>query len=89
MKINNAKSLFALLDLPCMVLFVTSLGFIIFYGVLIFYYRYNWETLAEFEPAEVEPSSFISVIIPARNEEKKHKPFIIGLAESILSNSFI
>lgn len=97
MKINNAKSLFALLDLPCMVLFVTSLGFIIFYGVLIFYYRYNWETLAEFEPAEVEPSSFISVIIPARNEEKnishllsalRNQSYPIHLFEIIVVDDF-
>jgi cellulose synthase/poly-beta-1,6-N-acetylglucosamine synthase-like glycosyltransferase len=49
-------------------LFITS-GFLLLYACLIFYYQLSWTRLDNFSLGENFTEAFISVIIPARNEE--------------------
>jgi cellulose synthase/poly-beta-1,6-N-acetylglucosamine synthase-like glycosyltransferase len=46
--------------------FVLLLG----YAALLAYYSYGWYTTPFFKPNEAKPSTFITVIIPCRNEEQ-------------------
>jgi len=54
-----------------MLLLWISVIFLSLYGYLLFFYRKNWQSLSNFEVTENVNRSFISVIISARNEEKK------------------
>ncbi|MDH7463627.1 glycosyltransferase [Chitinophagaceae bacterium 26-R-25] len=70
-----------------MILFLASLALLILYAFLIAFYDKGWRTLPSFSEADVEsfvPSTKISVIIPARNEEQN-----IGLClQSIVAQNY-
>ena len=51
------------------ILVITFLLLIIYSG-LILYYRNGWNSAVEFYPPKATPTTSITVIIPARNEEK-------------------
>jgi len=53
-----------------MILLIITGIFLFIYAGLIFFYKRNWQSLSIFEPAQTHRISFISVIVPARNEEK-------------------
>jgi cellulose synthase/poly-beta-1,6-N-acetylglucosamine synthase-like glycosyltransferase len=56
-----------------MILFLASLALLILYAFLIAFYDKGWRTLPSFseaDAADIAPSTKISVIIPARNEEQ-------------------
>jgi cellulose synthase/poly-beta-1,6-N-acetylglucosamine synthase-like glycosyltransferase len=43
--------------------------FLLLYAALLFYYKKGWDGLPEYVPKPAAQPVFISVIIPARNEE--------------------
>jgi len=47
-----------------------TLIFLLLYALLIFYYRREWTRLSCYEPVGAINNHFISVIVPARNEEE-------------------
>lgn len=53
-----------------MVLMIITAFMAAFYAVLIGYYHYHWRRLPLFSSAFSTPSTFLSVIVAARNEEK-------------------
>jgi len=53
-----------------MILSAVILVLFIAYSILILYYWSAWKSVPEYKPAVTSPSVRISVIIPARNEEK-------------------
>ena len=69
-----------------MILLLISLFLLLPYLLLIIYYRQSWLQVKLYDPATNQPSSatFISVIIPARNEEKN----IAACIESILKQTY-
>jgi cellulose synthase/poly-beta-1,6-N-acetylglucosamine synthase-like glycosyltransferase len=58
--------------------------FILAYGFLFLYYKRGWQSLPEFISTTNNKSTFISVIIAARNEEKR----IAGLLKSLAQQSY-
>ena len=59
-----------------MLLTILLLGFLLLYGLLIFFYFHQWNKLPVYQPGVSTPSVFVSVIIAARNEEIA-LPFLI------------
>lgn len=53
-----------------MILLTITVIFLVLYSSLIFYYWKAWNKLHQFESSESKAKTFISVIVPARNEEK-------------------
>ena len=53
-----------------MILFVISLFTMLAYAALLAYYRQGWENLREVDAGDIIADVRISVVIPARNEEK-------------------
>jgi poly-beta-1,6-N-acetyl-D-glucosamine synthase len=53
-----------------MILLYITIGLLIFYSILILFYRAGWLELKPFRQTDHESSIKISVIIPARNEEE-------------------
>src|SRR5687767_14978250 len=53
-----------------MVLLSIITGLFILYSLLIIYYWLTWGSIRDFKPSSSLPQTRISVIIPARNEEK-------------------
>ena len=53
-----------------MILLYITIGLLIIYSILILFYRAGWLELKSFSQTDHELSMKISVIIPARNEEK-------------------
>jgi biofilm PGA synthesis N-glycosyltransferase PgaC len=51
------------------------------YAILISYYHSGWNRLPQYETAETQPTTFISVVIAARNEEKNIKDLLISLQQ--------
>lgn len=51
-------------------LFYLTLCLLLVYGSLIYYYKRAWQQMPEFIPTAIVPSTKITVIIPARNEEE-------------------
>src|SRR5688500_18039387 len=64
-------------------LLVVTVVFLCFYALLIFFYFYHWLRTKEFTP-KTESSTFISVVIAARNEEDN----IASLLEALLNQSY-
>jgi cellulose synthase/poly-beta-1,6-N-acetylglucosamine synthase-like glycosyltransferase len=64
------------LVLNCMLLTILTICFLLFYGLLIFFYFHQWNKLPVYQPGVSTPSVFVSVIIAARNEEIA-LPFLI------------
>ena len=62
-----------------MVLTVLTIGFLLLYGVLIFFYFYQWNKLPSYQQKAATPAPFISVVIAARNEEATLPQLIIDL----------
>ena len=60
---------------------ITALFFLV-YAILIFYYWKAWKNLPGYESKEA-PNRFISVIVPARNEEKTISILLKALAQQI------
>ena len=56
-----------------MILVLVSLLFLLVYGLLFAYYHRGWHAAGYFEPKNEVDHRFISVIVPARNEEKNIK----------------
>lgn len=53
-----------------MILLWISVTFLLLYGCLLLFYKKSWQSLPGFEATENAVQSFISVVVPARNEEK-------------------
>jgi cellulose synthase/poly-beta-1,6-N-acetylglucosamine synthase-like glycosyltransferase len=66
-----------LLVLNRMLFTILTFGFLLLYGLLIFFYFYQWNKLVTYKPTESAPSVFVSVIIAARNEEAT-LPYLIA-----------
>jgi glycosyltransferase involved in cell wall biosynthesis len=60
-----------------MVLLLFSFAFLLAYALLISYYYRGWKKTADFHPTYAIPQAFISVIVPARNEEQ-HIPTLLN-----------
>lgn len=58
------------------ILFIITSSLLLLYAVLITYYRIAWQRAPVFEPPPLSNFPFISIIIPARNEEKD-LPFLL------------
>ncbi len=54
------------------------------YVVLLLVYRYGWQHQQVYEPVNADPSVFVSVIIPARNEQDN----ISACIESVLAQRY-
>lgn len=67
------------LALPCMVLQVVTIFFLIAYALLINYYYRWWQRLEEFEESGNEEPTSISIIVPARNEESNIRQLLQSL----------
>src|SRR5439155_26092067 len=67
-----------------MALLVISLFFLLLYALLIRFYYRSWVSLPEYEAMDAVPPELISVIIPARNEEKN----IAGLLKALSNQSY-
>lgn len=63
-----------------MVLLIVILSLFFIYSILIIYYWLAWRAIPVFIPAGPAPTTKISVIIPARNEEKNIEGLLIALA---------
>ena len=85
--------------MPSFVTFMIILAFTIVlfigYSVLLTYYWISWRSIPEFVPPSKSPTTRISVIIPARNEEEniskllnsiKEQTYPAGLFETIVVN---
>ena len=58
------------------VLFIT-------YAILIIYYWQSWKSIPIFQPVPATPSTIISIIIPARNEEENIESLLQSIANQI------
>jgi poly-beta-1,6-N-acetyl-D-glucosamine synthase len=54
------------------------------YAILIIYYWQSWKSIPLFFPSQLQPSTKISIIIPARNEEEN----ITNLLQSISNQTY-
>jgi poly-beta-1,6-N-acetyl-D-glucosamine synthase len=82
--LNNCK--YAYLNCP-MIFLLISLVLLLFYVALIIYYRQSWLQLKPYSPVagkSIKHSTFITVIIVARNEEKN----IGSCIESIIKQTY-
>jgi cellulose synthase/poly-beta-1,6-N-acetylglucosamine synthase-like glycosyltransferase len=67
-----------------MILFCLIIPIFILYGILIIYYWQSWKSIPEFAPPQTPVLIKISVIIPARNEEKN----IRRLLDALLTQTY-
>jgi len=67
-----------------MLLLGIAIVFLLAYAFLMHYYKKGWESLPAFHSIKNEKTVFISVIVPARNEEKN----IAALLQSLQKQSF-
>jgi poly-beta-1,6-N-acetyl-D-glucosamine synthase len=67
-----------------MLLIITSILLFIFYSILILFYWKSWLGVPVFYPSTFIPQIFLSVIIPARNEEKN----IGGLLKALQQQTY-
>ena len=68
------------MDLLSFWLVIASLILFVAYAFLIRFYKKGWEECPDFQPSETfQPSKKVSVIIPARNEEKNIKSCLSSL----------
>ena len=70
-----------------MVLLLVS-AFLCAYALLIFYYWQGWRKAREFQSAPTEPGIFLSVIVPARNEEQNIGKLLDALAIQSFPKNF-
>jgi biofilm PGA synthesis N-glycosyltransferase PgaC len=62
-----------------MILLLIFIPFFVCYGILIFYYWQSWKSIPDFITSTETPHSPVSIIIPARNEEKGIGPLLKAL----------
>src|SRR3982751_3630305 len=67
-----------------MILVLVCSCLLFLYACLIFYYYRGWKKLKVFRPQGISEKTFISVVIPVRNEEKN----IISLVESLRQQDY-
>ena len=69
-----------------LIILIFSGGIFIFYAALLLYYRAGWRNIPEIPPpaSNIQPSAFITVIIPARNEAQN----INACLNSLISQSY-
>lgn len=65
-----------------------SLIFLLLYALLLFFYWQKWAKLSDFNVSGSNGRRFISVIVPARNEEKNIAPLLKALSEQSYSKDF-
>src|SRR5947208_11712287 len=63
-----------------MILLLTSIVFLLLYAMLIRYYARGWRSLGEKTNAP-QAATFISVIVPARNEENNIPALLSAISE--------
>ena len=63
-----------------MIILYITIGLLVSYSILIFFYRLGWNEMVPFPLPDKNPSTKISVIIPARNEEGNIKKLLTSLA---------
>jgi len=68
-----------------MILPSITIIFLLLYAVLIFYYWKAWKKLPEFESSHKKEKTFVSVIIPARNEAKTVSTLLDALSKQSFS----
>ena len=68
------------------VLLIVSILLLVIYISLFFYYRSAWNDIPAFKPStlNLKPSTYISVIIPARNESEN----LLSLLESLSAQTY-
>lgn len=71
-----------------MVLLLIIIFLFICYSILIFYYWQSWRSIPYFIPKNAPPPVKISVIIPARNEEKSIGELLNALNEQTYPKNF-
>lgn len=78
---KSGLSRFIYIDVMAIVLIFTGL-LLLGYVALLLYYRKAWNELATYEipPAKNPPSTFISIIVPARNEAQNLKVLLDSVA---------
>jgi cellulose synthase/poly-beta-1,6-N-acetylglucosamine synthase-like glycosyltransferase len=62
--------------------------FLLLYGWLIFFYFQAWKKLDHYTPSSLNDNKFISVIIPARNEEANIPLLLNALSQQTYSKEF-
>lgn len=65
-----------------------ALTFLILYAWLIFFYLQAWKKLDHYTPSLLNCNKFISVIIPARNEEENISLLLTALSQQTYSKDF-
>jgi len=65
-----------------------TLIFLLLYSILIFYYLNAWSKLDEYTPLATVDNKLLSVIIPARNEEKNITNLLNALAQQTYPKDF-
>ena len=71
-----------------MVLLAACILLFIAYSLLIIYYWQSWKSIPDFVPSGKTPSTKISVIIPARNEEENIGSLLQALQLQTYSREF-
>ena len=69
-----------------MFLLYITISLLVIYSILILFYRAGWQELKQFSQTGHEPSLTISVIIPARNEEKNIGKLLSSLEKQTYPN---
>lgn len=70
-----------------MILLYITIGLLFFYSLLILFYRAGWQEIKPFSQTDHNPSIKISIIIPARNEEKNIGKLLASLEKQTYSSS--
>jgi cellulose synthase/poly-beta-1,6-N-acetylglucosamine synthase-like glycosyltransferase len=71
-----------------MALLLIIASFLLLYVILIFYYWYQWKKLVYYERSGTNDYRYISVIVPARNEEKNIASLLNALSRQTYSSQF-
>jgi biofilm PGA synthesis N-glycosyltransferase PgaC len=71
-----------------MILLLLFIFLFVCYSALIIYYWQSWKSIPDFSAADQPPSIFLSVIIPARNEEKNIGELLKALREQTYPKEF-
>jgi cellulose synthase/poly-beta-1,6-N-acetylglucosamine synthase-like glycosyltransferase len=70
--------------LPVVVYGAICILLALFYGVMFLFYQFGWLTLPEFQSKEITGKTKVSILIPARNEEKN----IANVLQDILQQTY-
>jgi poly-beta-1,6-N-acetyl-D-glucosamine synthase len=71
-----------------MILLFAFIFLFVCYSILIIYYWQSWKSIPDFSVADKAPSTFLSVIIPARNEEENIGELLKALKEQTYPKEF-